>query len=58
MDTHHSATIMIQEMETEDSKTDNMEHFKAEILIETVMDQLAVYNFIAAPTVSFSEAKL
>ena len=33
-------------METEDSKTDNMEHFKDEILIETVMDQLAVSNFI------------
>ena len=45
-------------METEDSKTDNMEHFKDEILIETVMDQLAVSNFIATPAVSFSEAKL
>ena len=49
---------LVQEMETEDSKTDNMEHFKDEILIETVMDQLAVSNFIATPAVSFSEAKL
>ena len=49
---------LVQEMETEDSKTDNMEHFKDEILIETVMDQLAVSNFISTPAVSFSEAKL
>ena len=42
---------------TEDGKTDNMEHFKDEILIETVMDQLAVSNFTTTPAVSFSEAK-
>ena len=46
---------LVQEMETEDGKTDNMEHFKGEILIETVMDQLAVSNFIATPAVSFSK---
>ena len=49
---------LVQEIETEDGKTDNMEHFKDEILVETVMDQLAVSNFIATPAVSFSEAKL
>ena len=48
---------LVKEMETEDGKTDNMEHFKDEILIETVMDPLAVSNFIATPTVSFSETK-
>ena len=48
---------LVQEMETEDGKTDNMEHFKDEILIDTVMDQLAVSNFLATPAVSFSEAK-
>ena len=48
---------LVQEMETEDGKTDNMEHFKDEIFVETVMDQLAVSNFTTTPAVSFSEAK-
>ena len=48
---------LVQEIETENGKTDNMEHFKDEILIETVMDQLAVSNFTTTPAVSFSEAK-
>ena len=47
----------VQEIETENGKTDNMEHFKDEIFVETVMDQLAVSNFTATPAVSFSEAK-
>ena len=48
---------LVQEMETEDGKTDNMENFKDEILIEAAMHQLAVSNFLATPAVSFSEAK-
>ena len=48
---------LVQEIETENGKTDNMEHFKDEIFVETVMDQLAVSNFTTTPAVSFSEAK-
>ena len=48
---------LVQEIVTEDGKTDNMEHFKDEILIETAMDQLAVSYFISTPAISFSEAK-
>ena len=46
---------LVQETETEDGKTDNLENFKDEILIETVMDQLAVSNFTTTSAVSFSK---